>query len=864
MTQGGIAEGALREVVAKARDRDPDARVIAVRAEGYEGKPTLALDGGEQAQVHWCDSVLEFRERLAEATEEAVVLVTACDERELGEDAIGLVARQRLERIGVWEPVKAIFKASSISPKVNSEKWLAEALLRNIPAGGFTPAPNGLLTYEHALEGLSKSVLGSGEPTTAALLLALASGVRSSERDNNRVLDALGEFHSTRLGPVGSVLLQAAATGHATHVIPLGLAAQVVFATGPNGEADPAQREAMVRLERFTGGVRVSADAGTAWGAAAARLMSDATDDEARVWATDAERLLGELGVESLARFSDTLPSGFSARVEFALIALGDWLQDEGDEARRAALDAVTALGQHLRASQQSVGGLEMIARLVQFAHHPEPPVPGSLREASYLYVREGGPLDRARQALDGDFQSEAERQLFTAIKAAVDPRRERRAADFARLLAAGTAADQDDGLLCVERIQSEVVAPMARNQLLLVVVLDGMSEAAFQSIGPSVVTSGWTEVTDGGEERKPALATLPSLTKVSRASLLSGKLTSGLQSVETAGFNEALRDVGVARLFHKADLRSEDELRDAIADDGVRVVGVVVNAIDDMLDRGDQVAGEWTLERVGPLEGLLDAAGESGRVVILASDHGHVIERDSELRTYGEGGERWRPLSSGDVGDGELLFKGRRVLEGDGTLVAPAIEGLRYKPKSSGYHGGGTPQEVIAPLGVFVPVGLEIEGFSEAVSPKPDWWGLGATVIAAEPPKSTPTRPRPRGPEEQEALFGTKGGGTEELPTWIADLLSSQRYKAQRERTVRPPSDERVATTLAELDRRAGVAAVELISEALGVPASRGRTLIASMQAVLNVDGYGILALDPRTNEVKLNRPMLATQFEL
>jgi hypothetical protein len=862
VTPEGIAEGALREVVAKARRREPDARVFAIRAAGYDGKPTVALDGGEQLSVHWCASVLEFRQRLAEAKEEAVVLVTASDERELGEDAIACVARGRLERADAWEPVKALFKARSISPQVMSDKWLAEALMLNVPPGGYPPAPNGVLTYDHALARLSDAVLGAAEPTTAGLLKAIENSVDEySGSGRNQVLNALGEYHSARLGPACRVLLATAVNGHGAHVVALGLAVQVVFAEGSKGVLASEQRDAIVRLERFTGGVRVSPEAGNAWGAASERLVADAPAERAQTWMVDAERLLDELGVGSLVGLSDTLPKGFPTRVDAAVRTLARWLGDESDGNRAEALEAIDDVGRHRVATQRSVGGLEMIARLVQFAHAPEVSEPGSLREAAMRHVREGGPLDRARQALDGEFQSEGMRQLSAAVAAAIDPRRERRAQCFARLLAAATAADRDDGLLCVERVQAEVVDPVARAQPVLVVVLDGMSEAAFQSIAPSITAAGWTQVTRGGEERTPTLAALPSLTQVSRTSLLAGKLSSGSQGVESSGFTEALRGVGVARLFHRAELREGDELREVIADGDIRVVGVVVNAIDDMLAKGDQVAGEWTLERIGPLRGLLDAAAESGRAIILAADHGHVIERGSEFRSHREGGARWRPVDSGDTGDGEVVLRGRRVLMAGGALIAPAVECLRYRPKASGYHGGATPQEVIAPVAVFLPAGEEIAGFSEAVPTTPDWWDLGAIDMAAVPP---PPRRRPERRENQDQLFGADPDAKGVRPGWIGQLLATQQYSSQRQRALRPPSDERVAIALEELDRRGGVAAVELISEALEVPSSRGRRIISSMQALLNVDGYGILTLDSGTNEVRLNRSMLETQFEL
>lgn len=860
MSDAGVAEGALREVVSRSHRRDPNAHVFAVSATGYEGKPTLVLDDGARVQVHWCASVLEFRERLTAPQDELIVLVTPREEREIGEDAIAAVARQRLERVEVWEPVKALFKAGSLSPKVASERWLPDALLRHAPSRGYAPAPNGAVTFDHALAALSGAVLGVSHPAATELLVAVSK--LSPNPSEQRVLVELGRYHGERLGPVGDVLLATTVAGHAAHAVPLGLAAQVVYSSTAGGLAE-SQREAAVRLERYTNGERVSVESGSAWGAASERLFAAGSESERRVWTVDGERLLEELGVADRIAASNVLPAALDARTKLAGAALERWLIEGAGEARASALESIGAVGSHLLSSQSTVRKLEMIARLIQFSETSEPPPASSLREAAESYLREGGPLDLARTALDGEVRSSALTELSTAVAVAVDPRRESRSERFATLLRAATAADSDEGLLPVERMQSELVGLLARSCPVLLLVLDGMSEADFRSLSPSLGAAGWSQVSPGGEERRPAMSVLPSLTKFSRASLMSGKLDAGGQGVEAAGFQSALREVGVARLFHKADVRAGEDLRQAIEDTKVRVVGVVVNAIDDLLDKGAQVSREWTVERIGPLEGLLAVAAESGRAVVLAADHGHVEERGSELR-FGGGGARWRASGSGDVGEGELEFKGRRVLADGGSVILPTIEQLRYKQTAAGYHGGATPQEVLAPAAIFTPAGVRIPGFSEVVPTTPDWWELGHVEVL-EPVVDRPATARPlREPEAQEQLFESQGTQASPCPHWVEKLMSSRQFESQRARAPRPLADERVGRTLAELDRRGGVATVEVISEALGVPSSRGRTIISSMQQLLNIDGYGILTLDSGTNEVRINRPILETQFEL
>src|SRR4051812_39241500 len=105
MTAAAI-EGNVRVLASAAFDRHRDAAAVAFKAPGWDGKNAIAVTGGRNVEVHWCKSVLEFRERLAEATpEEPVVLLTDKPEDELGMDALSLLAGQRLRPLGVWEPL---------------------------------------------------------------------------------------------------------------------------------------------------------------------------------------------------------------------------------------------------------------------------------------------------------------------------------------------------------------------------------------------------------------------------------------------------------------------------------------------------------------------------------------------------------------------------------------------------------------------------------------------------------------------------------------------------------------------------------------------------------------------------------------
>jgi hypothetical protein len=392
-------------------------------------------------------------------------------------------------------------------------------------------------------------------------------------------------------------------------------------------------------------------------------------------------------------------------------------------------------------------------------------------------------------------------------------------------------------------------------------IVLDGMSHRVAAELLEDAIRSGWTELrrTDRPDRALVASA-LPSVTALSRASLLSGQLQRGTARDEAKAFGEhpalvkASARGGAPVLFHKRAIRAphgglEDDLGAEVFGDR-RVVGVVVNAIDDHLARSEQLRMQWSTKGILPLGWLLEAARDAGRIVVLASDHGHVLEHRTELRrSTGEGGERWR--SGGDPpSEGEVSVAGPRVLAAGGRCVLAWSEGVRYSPKKNGYHGGASAQEVIAPLMVLAAsVVDELEGWSEAPYDPPAWW-LGEAA-----PEPTPG--------EQLAL--DRPVPTQQLPSWIADLLASDLFAAQRSSAGRTPiPDERMVAILSALDAHGGRMLREALARACDIPPLRLTGTLAAMRALLNVDGYAVIAVEDASGDVTLNRDLLAEQFGL
>lgn len=537
---------------------------------------------------------------------------------------------------------------------------------------------------------------------------------------------------------------------------------------------------------------------------------------------------------------------------------------------------------------------------------------------AARAYRAEGSFVDRARARLwDGD-PAPPLTAAYARLARRADEIRHAENREFGALLAAwpGTGA-HDRALLGVEAVLDRWVAPLAKAHPVLVLVVDAMSLPVFQELEHDLARRGWVELLadDGGAggpapPRPTVIAALPTVTEVSRASLLCGRIGPGNAAAEKEGFarHARLREAGAPAapplLFHKGDLREPDAagvapaVAAAVSDPDRRVVGVVVNAVDDHLVKGDQVRVEWTAGRIRPVDDLLELCRAAGRAVVLASDHGHVLERDTELRA-GDGPERWRAAGDVPAAD-EVLIEGPRVAAPGRRLLAPWSDRVRFGMKKNGYHGGAALQEVVLPFGVFAPsdAAARIAGWREAGPELPAWWDwragpLPASAVAPDRgpafrPPSAPTRREAR-PGETGDLFAMQEpdappppaapgassprpaapGPSSPLPpgreTWIDRLFAAERFTSQRRRAARTAlSDDRIRAILTALDARGGRLTRTALGTALGVPAFRLDGILSALRRLLNVDGYAVLAVDDASETVTLDRDLLLVQFDL
>jgi hypothetical protein len=406
--------------------------------------------------------------------------------------------------------------------------------------------------------------------------------------------------------------------------------------------------------------------------------------------------------------------------------------------------------------------------------------------------------------------------------------------------------------------------------------VFDGLSVPVATRVDEDLERHGWQVVAPAGRRAWPVgVAALPTVTDVSRASLLAGRRTTGTQPVERDGFttNPALTALGGRPvLFHKADLTGPGgnalppQVRETVASPAVRVVGAVVNSVDDHLARGQQVRVDWTVDAIGPLGWLLEAAAEAERVVVVVSDHGHVLDHAMTYRPLRDGetgGERWRP-AGGEPQQGEIEVAGPRVLRGDGRVLLAWDEKVCFGAPKHGYHGGATPQEVLVPVGVYARPGSIPVGWDPLPAAAPSWWqpsnraavgptGGSAAGTPAAKPKGRSRKPAPE-PQEQ-TLFALSPR------SWIDELLESEVFARQRRRNPRlDVPDEALRRILAAFETAGWTATIDALAAAAGTPALRLTGQLTSLRRLLNRDGYEVLAEQQRT--YRLDRVLLHTQF--
>ena len=516
----------------------------------------------------------------------------------------------------------------------------------------------------------------------------------------------------------------------------------------------------------------------------------------------------------------------------------------------------------------------------------PEGP-PGTLADGAVRMLRYWAWADRALVSILRADTSRIPRLegVYASLWDKAKRRRAQLDAAFAGKLAAWTqGSSATDSLLLVENVMERVARSVAVQRLPVIVVLDGMSAAVGCELAEEITGSGlWMEAGRRSDGREPVLATVPSVTAISRTSLLTGALRSGGQAEERAGFT-AFWGRRKSLLFHKADLTPEpgqplsSAARAAIAEADA-VVGVVLNTIDDMLGK-EKPGGpaHWTVADVTYLRQVLDEARRASRPVILTADHGHVLDRGQPH----ESGAVGFGLGTGPVPRDQARspYEVRACSQAGGEVVAAVDETVRYTPKKAGYHGGASPAEVVVPVITLLPSeSLLPPGWFtyDAIGHAPAWWE--APAMGASQPSPTPDAAMPRvkpssrkrlpaaETDDGSALFGVSeimppAAAPSAASSLGAEIAASPRMASQRQFVRRAPGDASVAALIDGLIQAGGRLTITEAAAAAGEAPVRMSGYLAQVTRLLNVDGYAVLQATDGGRMVELNQQLLKQQF--
>ncbi|MCO6436557.1 MAG: BREX-2 system phosphatase PglZ [Phycisphaerae bacterium] len=877
--------GVIRAQVRAIRKKAPSARVFGIFSSGRWTGPSVQGDGDDRLAVYQCDSPLEMRLALQESPENtpATVLVTPLDQGKVNDDILVRLALRRLHPLNSWEIIRSLFQARQLDPRITRHSFLADLLLEHAGTREIPPVAGGLVDADTVWGILLKEDLGlsGAHPDLVGILRCSAESdlARRWQACSVEFRSAASEWISDQAGETAAAILKCLETEYGSQALAIGLVMGVVYHDAVGHELDKAAG----RLESYVGATSLDTDSARRWRDAASTVVGLLPRETLRRCKDEAEAILKSIGAADHARHSNELDSGFEQRLSRfggALIAHID-ARATSVSAELQEINASVMSHRLARDGSRRTERVTMALRLARWLadqRRQNVSQPVGLAVIARSYSVDGGFVDWARRVLRG---GESNKDLAAAYVRLVDSVTELREAENRRfggaLVEERAAGAPDLGLIPVEQVLDRVVAPVAVRVPVLLLLIDGMNWAVFRELVSDIRSHDWIEVSgETPPERIIGLAALPSVTEVCRTSLFCGSIRRGQASDEARGFADHPALAGssqpgfMPKLFHKAALEGDDDsslagdIRKALANKKQRVVGIVINAVDDHLDKGDQIDAIWNMHQIRVLEPILAEAASAGRCVVMLSDHGHMLDRQTVSRE-GDDGLRWRQPGGG-LSDEEIeVASARVVLPEGGKAIVPWSERLRYGPKKNGYHGGATPQEMLIPISLLWPELQVPEGFEELPIDVPQWW--------IEPERPQPVietiteRPpaRDRKPAEPTLFDPIPEDSTAASVAWIESLLRCETLAVQKQRAGRAPVDDKVLRRLLEaLASRGGSMTTRALASATGTPEHRLPGLLAIVQRVLNVEGYAVLDRQDAANTVVLNISLLKKQFEL
>lgn len=800
------------------------------------------------------------------------VILTDRPTGDLGDAVLARAYKQQVEMPDEWQTVPRLFPgAREVSRELRRLDWAATVLLDHQPVGGWPRSPEVAVSAPQAIGALLGHVIGLGadaELDGAVLLSALG---RRDVRTAWAAVDARLRRHligwaGDEFGAPAAFALKVAQRQELVTPLAVGLALDVLW-PDDGSVPDELQVAARVRAERFVDGKTVPVTEATAVARVAKAIvvrLGAEQSAEVAIALQQAEALLGDLGWTAGAERSAVLRLGHRARVRALAAALD---ADQGvEEALVAVLDhregpvsaaPSMAVRLHRWLAGAEAAGVDLAADLQQ-------------------QMSDGAWVDAALGVLWNGSDDPVVAGAYQRLTARVRERRRRRdeiaAGRLGQAATVGASVSLGEAAIGVERLLADVVDPWRAGGGALLLVLDGLSGAIAVTLAAEVARIGLVEhVPDITVQRLGAVAVLPTLTAVSRTSLLCGEVRDGGADDEKKGLRTAFPG---SVTFHKNDLRAESgaalpaAVVEAIKDPTVPVVGVVINAIDDAVHKNDTSGTEWTLDQLTPLRALLEAAVAARRTVIITSDHGHVVERATQALSAPGADARWRP-ATGSLQPGEVEVSGPRVVAPDGTAVLLWRDDAHFGQRRAGYHGGASLAEIAVPVLVFQPataLGDVAAGWVSAPPQVPGWWNEPLVESAPIAAPATPKRRRGKPPAaDQDVLFTVAPGEATPAADLVDGMLASQTYADQRRMAGRRAlPDPEVAMFLRGILQRGDRAHQDTVAAAAGIATPDLGQRFAAVKRLLNVDGYEVLKLDSDGVTYRVDVALLREQFEL
>lgn len=916
---GDRLPGAVRTQLQAILERDRDADPIALVWHDSLPEPMVEQTiAGEWVRLVACSSELAIREALVNHRgPHKLVILSPFHQGKLGRDVLARLWRNEPQQINPWRTLQQFTGVSAIDPRLTQKKgrWMAEALIdcfdryrSHVVFGevldldsAWLALAHGYLGYEHSSLELPELLRWSLREGVSERIKALPAPVR----------EHLGDWLRPAMPAIGPLLESLVRQGHVHDLMPLGLVCDLL--ANPELERSNVVDTGLIYaargrfVERFLGGdsfdLAVLARFGTGATETVQSILAHSELRNLGPVLDQTEHILASLNLTPALIVSPLLPGGLQQRFKHFASALTEGLKSKDTSTAEASFQTLhnhclSKLGSRRDQFQRA----EMALRLLRWHVYESSKAPAGLAQLIDTYVSDGSYVDWARSQLwSGEDHEELNHAYHTLLNAVTEKREQhnRLLADHLPAIARGDALPPN--LVPVEKAIERWLDPLVATGPALLVVLDGMSTAIYRELQADFAVHGWVEVVENTEVGDACLiSALPSITQVSRCSLLSGRLSSGNAQAEKAAFTEhpLLKKHASTRfppvLLHKSELQQfgsgalAPKVRGLIAGTEHRVVGVVINAVDDQLSSSSQVSVRWNFRTMPILHQVLEAARDAGRTVMVTSDHGHILDHDTQFTDSGAGERGERYLTQGRAANTEeVALMGPRVLSEYGKVILPWSEKMRYtKARSHGYHGGGSLQELVIPLGIYVNArdAKGLEDWHEVQRALPSWWTHAETQVGEPGSLFQGRKPRTASkgrkgmdqnasqamddmfaelqPPSDDLDIAAAADGSEAC--WISRLFDSPVYRQTIARAGRVPfSDEQLSQFL-RLFQQQGTMMENRLSEALNIPRIRLRGFLSAIQKLLNVDGYPVLKVQRDSNTVVLDKDMLIKQFEL